>query len=154
MAQSTPQRRIIQNSVVHPGSRCWHWTGATDKDGYGVLSLSSPHRSCRASRFSYQVFKGPIPDGLLVLHTCDVTGCVNPDHLFIGTYTDNVLDCKNKNRLADTKGERHGRAKLTDEQVRQIRQWKGTQGSAARYFGVCQQTISNIVIRRGWRHVT
>lgn len=146
------QQRILRHVRIFKDG-CWIWTGAKDKDGYGVLTLPNPHRSCRVPRYAYTVFKGPIPEGMIVLHSCDTPACCNPEHLRVGTYTDNVHDCRAKGRLADTKGEKHGRAKLTEEIVRQIRAWTGSQGEAAKHFGVTQQCISKVVTRRHWGHV-
>lgn len=157
MPASTPwrqrQERILRHVIIHPRSRCWHWVGARDKDGYGVLTVQNPRRTQRAPRFSYEAFNAPIPNGLIVLHECDTPSCVNPEHLRAGTHTDNVLDCKSKGRLADTRGELHGLSKLTAEEVRAIRNWTGTQSAAARHFGVRQQAISKIVTRARWKHV-
>jgi hypothetical protein len=126
---------------------------ARDKDGYGVLTLQRPHRTQRASRYAHEAFNGPIPEGMIVLHSCDNSCCVNPDHLSTGTHTDNVQDCRSKGRLADTKGEKHGGAKLTAEIIRSIRAWTGTQALCARRFGIAQQTVSNIKRRLRWTHV-
>ena len=84
---------------------CWIWNAATRTTGYGVFSYKG--KAVTASRVSYILYKGEIPDGLHVLHTCDNRLCVNPDHLFLGTNTDNVEDRKAKNR-------RVGRLKVVD----------------------------------------
>lgn len=74
-----------------------------------------------AHRVSWELHRGAIPDGFLVLHRCDVRPCVNPDHLFIGDYSDNANDMHAKGRGNVPRGERHCRAKLTEEEVRKIR---------------------------------
>lgn len=84
---------------------CWIWNAATDRYGYGAFSYNGKTET--ASRVSYQLYKGPINDGLHVLHTCDNPACVNPDHLFLGTNKQNVEDRK-------TKGRRVGRLKVLD----------------------------------------
>ena len=157
MTASTPWResqdRILRNVVIHPRSRCWHWIAARDRDGYGVTRNLGSRRTQRAHRVAYEAFNGPLSPDLLVLHECDRPSCVNPEHLRAGTHVDNVHDCKNKGRLADTRGECHGLSKLTEEKVRAIRQWTGTQSEAARHFGVRQQAISKIVRGLRWSHV-
>ena len=84
-----------------PFSGCWVWMGALSGKGYGKLMLKE-HRLESAHRLSWLLHRGPIPDGLHVLHRCDVRTCVNPDHLFLGTNLDNIRD-----RIA--KGRKGGR---------------------------------------------
>lgn len=68
---------------------CWLWTGIVDRRGYGRVYRG---RMVFAHRFSYELHVGQIPKGLIVRHSCDVPGCVNPDHLRLGTQRDNVGD--------------------------------------------------------------
>lgn len=75
---------------------CHLWAGVIHPDGYGVFHFEGSNK--RASRIAYQFFIGPIPDGLHVLHSCDVRSCVNPKHLFVGTNNDNVQDKIRKGR--------------------------------------------------------
>lgn len=77
---------------------CWGWSGATTS-GYGVLTRGRRGEGfVLAHRLSWELHRGPIPDGLFVLHKCDVPECSNPDHLFLGTQTDNMSDCRKKGR--------------------------------------------------------
>ena len=76
--------------------RCWLWEGMLSWGGYGLLKVSGRKR--RAHRISWELHNGPIPPGLLVLHKCDVRHCVRPDHLFLGTDLDNVVDMHIKGR--------------------------------------------------------
>lgn len=75
---------------------CWLWVGALFKSGYGKFSRGD--RKIRAHRASYELYVGKIPRGMQVLHRCDNPPCVNPDHLFIGTHMDNMLDMESKGR--------------------------------------------------------
>lgn len=105
---------------------CWFWSGFIDHNGYGVASGSGGTAyelfgERAAHRISWILYKGPIPNGLQVLHRCDVRECVNPGHLFLGTNADNVADRNAKGRTARNCGEKHGRSKLTWEQVKEIR---------------------------------
>lgn len=89
-------------SKVNKTSNCWLWTGVTRGMGYGMVALrrvdgKQPREM--AHRLSWQLANGPIPDGLLVLHRCDVPACVNPEHLFLGTTKDNAQDALRKGRL-------------------------------------------------------
>ena len=91
-----------------------------------------------------------------MLHKCDVRHCVNPDHLFLGTDADNAADRHRKGRDAHQKGEAHGRSKLTDQQVRQIRdlaEHGAAKRALGRRFGVSHTLIRYIVDRTNWRHL-
>lgn len=139
---------------------CWHWTGCLQKRTYGRYGLfQSGIKLVLAHRFSYELHTGPIPDGMCVLHSCDTPGCVNPAHLFLGTHKTNAEDRNGKRREA--RGERHGLAKLTEEDILQIRAayasnphpyYKGT-CALARRFGVSRHAIHCIITRRTWNHL-
>lgn len=91
-----PIKRIEEGSIPEPNSGCWLWLGGTNAKGYAHFKYDNVQR--RANRFSWEAHKGPIPDGLHVLHSCDNRLCVNPDHLFLGTNQDNVDDKIKKGR--------------------------------------------------------
>lgn len=133
---------------VQKTDRCWLWIGAEQGDGYGRLWNPGPGpRLLGAHRLSWELHRGPIPDGLWVLHRCDNPLCVNPDHLFLGTNADNVKDMIAKGRhLA---GARHPNSKLTDDQARAILANVGhlTIRELAAGYGVSMSTVA--AIRRG-----
>jgi hypothetical protein len=136
---------------VEKTSSCWEWTAGKDPYGYGRF-YDGKHVG--AHRVAWELFKGPIPQGLCVLHHCDNPSCVNPDHLFLGTRVDNARDRDRKNRTS--RGERNGKAKLTKKQVLEIRARIAsgeTRRSVAKDFNICRQTIDNIANKKVWGHV-
>jgi hypothetical protein len=133
---------------------CWLWHGAKPT-GYGVFEINK--RPVRAHRYSYEYHKGPIPPGMLVCHTCDNRACVNPSHLFLGTPADNNRDMiqKGRNRPTGVKGEGHRLAKLTNDDVRNIRCSRGKvmYKEWAEKLGVSNPTISNAARGITWSHL-
>ncbi len=130
-------------------SGCMIWNGVIDKQtGYGRAYIES-QKSDGAHRVAWMFANGSIPEGLWVLHRCDNKICVNPDHLFLGTNQDNIADKVSKGR--QSKGETHGHAKLSAEEVRSIRERFAlggiSQADLAREFGVRSGTISRIITR-------
>lgn len=106
------------NSKVSVTPACWLWTGARSGLRYGGLKHEG--KVLRTHRVSYELHKGPIPDGMSVMHRCDNPLCVNPDHLQIGTHLDNMQDMFSKGRRLPASGERNGRAKLSDQQAAEV----------------------------------
>lgn len=84
---------------VNKTPNCWLWTGPQLNSGYGVYYGASPWDSVPAHRVSWILEHGTIPPGMCICHKCDVRLCVNPDHLFLGTYADNIHDMQNKGRM-------------------------------------------------------
>lgn len=145
--------RIERRLVLNEATGCSEWTGSLDKDGYGWVSVEGKTR--RLTRFWFELNRGPIPKGQMVLHHCDNPRCIALDHLFLGTNKDNVDDKVRKGRHAF--GERNGRAGLTEDDIRQIRSdyARGErQVDLAKRFSVHQTHISLIVTRKEWAHVT
>lgn len=137
-------------SKVKKTNTCWFWTGGTNNMGYGMIGESvKPYRHTLAHRLSFELANGNIPQGMFVLHACDTPACVRPDHLSLGTQTDNMQDATQKGRVRKgashpshlrpetvAHGDRHGahthpesvpkgsarpNAKLTEDQVCEIR---------------------------------
>jgi hypothetical protein len=139
--------RFYGNWTVDPITGCWNWSGVISRYGYGIIG--SRRRTMRAHRISWLLFNGPIPDGLFICHKCDNKRCVNPDHLFLGTCKDNVVDHWNKGGHQNVFGEEHYNAKLTDIQVEDIKDlclcFGMKQHNVARIYDVGDNQISRIV---------
>lgn len=137
-------------SKVEKTSSCWVWTAYKDKDGYGNLTINRlPNKS---HRFSYELTYGAIPKGMCVCHTCDNPSCVNPKHLWLGTFKENNRDRENKNRGADRRGEKCPTAKLGKQAILRIRSMSPyyLQKEIAKAFGVSQSNISKVVNKKTW----
>lgn len=135
--------------VKHVGV-CWIWQGAITTKGYGKIGIGGTVTEY-THRLSYQLHRGPIPRGKLVLHTCDVRRCINPDHLYIGTAKRNTADMLERNREAY--GEHSGTAKVTiattDEIIRLYRcGW--TQQAIGEMVGLTQGQVSRILNNKAW----
>lgn len=156
--------RFWEKVAQRGASECWPWLAGTVR-GYGYLQRGG-RRGGRvlAHRLSWEIHRGPVPDGLLVLHACDNPPCVNPAHLFLGTQGDNHADMTAKGRGYSTfrehpeitRGEANNHAKLNADQVREIRRLAAagwSRPSIARRFGVTRQNVRCIVTGQTWRHV-
>lgn len=147
------QQRFWAKTKENPITGCIEWT-ARKVGGYG--HFSSFGKKVYAHRYAMQVFVQPIPDGMQVLHKCDNPCCVNVDHLFLGTHADNMRDRAQKGRYNLPSGEQHYNAKLTEQQVAEIRQlyvpYSRTHGTnaLAEMYGVAQSLVSYIVNNKSW----
>lgn len=142
-------------------AECWNWKGTSASGAYGTIGLGGRGAgSTLAHRFSYELHKGPIPDDMLVMHTCDNRACVNPAHLKLGTYSDNTLDAVTKGRWPQSRhgkyvrGADHGNSKLTEEIVRAIRVSLLPDTQLARVLGIDRTTVADVRTGRTWSHVT
>lgn len=150
-----PIHRLLSQVEPHPVG-CWLWTGPTSHNGYGKLSGCRSRgfkRMTFAHRLSYMIFRGPIPKGMEVCHRCDNPPCVRPDHLWLGTHTDNMRDAKRKGRMRRGEGSPH--ARLTDAAVREIRRRYPAemQKDIAADLGVAPRTVRSVLRGEAWTHV-
>jgi hypothetical protein len=150
---------------INKTNGCWYWTGAKTPKGYGKIVVNG--KTVYAHRLSWVLYCGPALEdieSLLILHKCDTPSCVNPKHLFVGTHSDNAQDAANKGRNPmqtnpeRLEGERNGEAKLTEEQIvliiKEYIPGIVRQVDLASKYNVSQTTISSVVNRRSWDHVT
>ncbi len=144
--------RFYEKVMAEPNSGCWLWTGCVKNTGYGRIQVG--RRCVLAHRVSYELHRDPIPPGMHVLHRCDQPGCVNPNHLFLGTHLDNMADREAKGRNNPVRGEAQGTAKLTEADVRKIRAASGKQRDIAKEFGITQANVWSIRARKTWAHAT
>lgn len=132
----------------------WQWTGAKIK-GYGVIRDN--RKNIQAHRLSYEFFIGPIPEGQLVLHSCDDPSCVNPDCLHLGTDAINARERKERGRNGNRSGEKNGLSKLTTAEVKEIKVLlsKGfSHSEIARKYNVTPSNITSIANNKTWKHIT
>jgi anaerobic selenocysteine-containing dehydrogenase len=145
----TDAELIDRNSQPEPNSGCWLWLGHVNSWGYGRLGRGRLER--QAHRLSYLTYKGPIPSDLLVLHSCDMPCCVNPDHLRLGTHADNNQDTLVRDRHVTISGEQQHSSKLTWDAVAEIRSSSETISELARRFGVSRRAIRFVKDGKTWQ---
>jgi hypothetical protein len=146
------KNRLEAMSMPVPECGCVLFTGYTDPLGYGIIAETKSRR-VKAHRAAYSVFVCDIPDGLDILHRCDVRSCINPDHLWAGTHAENMADMVAKGRSPSMKGTAHPMAVLSEKDVIQIRASDEGCTSLARRLGVSATNIKDIRNRRIWRHI-
>lgn len=130
----TFKERFERNWVAEPYFGCWLWIGEIAAKGYGRIWKHSGLRSRRAHRAAWLLYRGQIPDGLHVLHRCDTRLCVNPEHLFLGTNLDNVLDAMSKGRIV---------ASFTPGDVLAIRASTAPTAMLASLYGCAESTVED-----------
>ena len=135
---------------VHKTAGCWEWTGKKFTNGYGRAIVD--RKSVGAHRVAWEISYGPIPEGQYVCHSCDNRACVRLAHLFLGSPAENLADMKAKGRSLT--GERNPHARLTTDQVREIRRrYRNggiTQAELAIEFGVVEGNVWNVLHGRSW----
>jgi len=154
--EAVVQERLLSLCIPEPMSGCWLWFGPCRDNGYGYMWNGSRKES--SHRISYRLFRGELASGSNVLHRCDNPACINPDHLFAGSQRQNLIDCVNKGRHRPyaAKGGQNPKAKLTDEQILEIRAIPRTMGAlakAAPRYGVTRATLCAIRNGRFWKHL-
>lgn len=158
LEKKTDYVRRIALSALIDAHGCWIWQKKLSNNGYGEYAFGKG-KNGRAHRVSYFAHVGEIPDGMDVCHRCDVRACVNPDHLFLGSRSDNLQDASRKRRLSRThqkKGSAHPASKLREEDIPVIRRRLETghpKARIARDYGISDRVVLLIARGEAWRHV-
>lgn len=141
-----------------PNGDCWEWSGAKDKHGYGLGTITLVKGTGKAHRVSYILTYGDFARSLCVCHKCDNPSCCRPDHLFLGTPKENLEDCKNKGRNFIPTGSLCGTSVFTDEQVVELRKdysngkYKNVQ-DMARILGFNHQTLMSMLKGKSYSNI-
>ena len=143
-----PEIRFAEKFYIDKDTGCWMWIAGKNRRGYGKFRIGK--KTMAAPRASLLIYRGiSLPSHLCACHTCDTPECVNPDHLFVGTNKENSEDMKRKGR--QTYGERNGRSKLKEEDVRKIRDLPGRHEEIAAAFNVSRSLVRMIKANQLWR---
>jgi len=147
-----PKRKPIEErfleKVIRKNGECWEWDGFRSPAGYGMIYSNISKGPICAHRYSYEFYKGPIPNGMYVCHKCDNPECCNPDHLFIGTNSENIIDCLKKNR--------HPIRKLklwTVLEIRRLYEEGWTFAHISRVLNQEKSNVRKIALRQTWKYV-
>jgi hypothetical protein len=146
----TPIERILSKTVLNELTGCWEWKGYTYSTGQGSISIDN--KPTLVYRAVYEFYYGKIPEGLLACHKCDNHSCVNPNHIFLGTYKDNSQDAAKKGRLE--RGSKRKLSKLKEEDIFMIRKDSRQQRTIAKDYNVSQCTIYRIKNNLAWSWLT
>lgn len=151
---------LLDRSVPVTETGCWLWLGAEKGNGYG--NVRRGRKNLTAHRMAYMQAIGPVPPGVDVCHRCDTRLCINPDHLFLGSRTENMRDAKRKGRLAQGAehslricGEKAGASKLTVAQVSAIRRAESALPlkEIAAIAGVSTDNVRRIIRHDTWKEI-
>jgi hypothetical protein len=161
MAKISLLDRFMSKFEPVPWSGCWIWTAAVKEHGYGVIGLGGRQDgTIKAHRASYLLFNGEIPEGCVIMHTCNNPYCVNPKHLQAGTRKENqryMVKC-GRNKMPDNSGIKATWSKLSELNVKEIMAAKenkvvGVGTSLAKKFNVSKSTIYQIWSGSNWKHL-
>lgn len=147
----TFMERFESKWTPEPYSGCWLWTSVINPRGYPTFSVKGLPKV--AHQLSYRLHVGPITEGLCVLHRCDTKSCVNPAHLRLGTSGENTREAVARGHWPKRDGSNNGNARLTEDQVREIRTSKETYTALAKKFRVGLTQIGKIKTGQAWKNL-
>lgn len=149
-------RLRLENGVKKVGE-CLIWQGAKGPKGYGQIRISWPESKCKLThRLAWELAGNDLPEGLDVCHKCDTPSCINVEHLFLGTRAENMQDMARKGRSSDTRGEKSGKAVLTNGDVAIMKELYSvgrTQAYIASLYEVHPAHVSRILSGKRWPHM-
>jgi hypothetical protein len=150
--------KFYKHTLLPNENGCMIWNGSPSKNNLNVYGKIQywKGKGKAAHRYSYELHFGAIPVGMHVLHKCDIPKCVAPNHLFLGTQSENMFDMHRKNRHAVPLAEEHHNAKLTNDDVRKIKDLRKdgmTYKQLAKIFHVSPACISHIFNNRSYKSV-
>jgi len=145
------ETRLMNHVIPIPECGCWLWNASVDDCGYGKFTIKRTGKYLRAHRVSWELFIGEIPSDKQINHKCHVPSCVNPNHLYLGTQQQNIKDMWFANRGPKRNCENNGNAKLSIEQVQEIRNSNLETKYLADKFSVERTTIQRIRSGKRWR---
>jgi hypothetical protein len=145
--------RLAQQSIRNDATGCLEWVGYRTNGGHGYGLIRDGGRRIGSHVAAYELAHGTRAVGMLVCHRCDNPACIEPRHLFIGTQRDNALDAASKGRMHRPSGELNANAKLSTDDVVEIRASNARGVDLALQFGVSKSTITNIRRRQRWSHL-
>lgn len=148
----TTLQRFERKWIPEPFSGCHLWIAGCHAKGYGTFHVGGG-KDVKAHRLAWEISNGPIPIGMCVCHKCDTPPCVNPEHLFLGTITDNNHDCDRKGRRPHFNGERIGTSKLCVDDIITIRTSPLGCWRLANKMGISKSVIKSIRTRASWNHI-
>lgn len=145
--------KFYNNTEQVTESGCVIWMKSCNDGGYGQVKING--RLQRTHRVSWELSFGLIPKGMNVLHRCDTRCCVNPNHLFLGTQKDNMVDASTKKRIKMPcqKGSLHSRAKLSETDILNIREDKRDNKTIAASYAISKSHVGNIKSKSKWPHL-
>ena len=158
------KERFEDKYIPEPNSGCWLWNTTVNNAGYGIVKNNN--KVMVAHRASYELYCEPIPDGMIICHKCDNRSCVNPDHLFVGSYKDNTHDMISKGRRytgdrsvimrgnTNSQGSKNASAKLTEKQVIAIYRDTRTAKEIAADYSINANGVYRIKNGTRWKHIT
>jgi len=157
MSKLTQEQRFWKKVDKRGPDECWGWRGYKTPLGYGQFQNFGGKGHTYAHRISYKIAHGHIQQDMIVRHSCDNPGCVNPAHLLLGTHKDNTMDMIERKRNLSCVGENNNLAKLSAEKVIEIRKrFSGGEKNKflAKEYGVSISTISSVCHKQTWKHIS
>lgn len=136
--------------VLPQPNGCWYWSNHVKKStGYGEMYLEGRSRGTHV--VAQILFNGGLPDGCIVLHRCDNPGCCNPDHVYAGTYLQNIADRRDRGRAPN--GEKHHNVSITEKMAIAILAEPGYPTAIAKKFGVTRNVVNLLKLGKTWKHL-